>query len=507
MEFSRKPEAFYFRNRHQAKNLGKKSLWAYVYTTSTNGVKFLINIVSVAILARLLMPEDFGYVAMAVAFVGTFKRVIGQALSMGVIQSDSLNHGQLSGFFWISMGLTLVVVVFSILLSPLVAWFFNEPLLTGIVLTMTLTILFTGLSASHNALLIRNMQFGAVSAIDLTARICSKIVAVTLAFTGAGYWALVFMPVSYEGLKAFFTCLVCTFRPKIHKINSQSGALLKLGSVVSVTTFISGFVRELDRIIIGKFLKSHALGLYSRSYNLGELPGKFIAWPLSRIAVSALSRLQKNQEKYKTFFLTMTRGYYLIIIPVLISFYLSCNDIILLVLGDKWTESIPIFKYLVLFFLLKSLERPLNWFMTSTYRSGTRLNKILILSFFNNILMAAGVFAGAPWGTQGIAMGLTGSYLVFFLFSLFFVFHGTFISKRIYCTMLWKIITSAVITIFAGRIFLIQTGFDMAFHFGSIIITFFFSILVYYLSFLALPGGKREFMDIIITIKSLLKKV
>lgn len=506
MRYTRKPVEYYFREKHQAKNIGKKSINAYFFTAGTNGIKLFINIASVAILARLLLPEDFGYVAMAAAFVSTPKILTGQYLSLGIVQAFSISPKQLNGFFWISLGLTLILTFLSVVSAPLVAWFFEEPLLTNIVLVKILMILLAGLSAPHHALLTRTMQFGVISMIDLGARTISKLLAIVLAFLGAGYWALVAMPVSYEASRTAFLWCFCTFKPKFEKIDPTSKSLLSLGTALSGTAIISSVVSEIDKIVIGKFMNSYSLGLYSKAYNLGELPGKFVAWPLGSIAVSALSRLQGEKEKYKQFFLTMSEGYFFVIASLMLTIYLSCEDIVLFVLGKNWQESIPILKYLTIFFLFKHFARPIFWFLTSTYQSGSNLNKIFVFSVSGNIFNVMGILAGIHWGTVGISVGLAISAIGFFIGACASVFHKTMISTRAFLKILWKTIVAIVLTICLWH--LLQNHYDMTISSNVLSILFAtgFSFAVYCLSFLCLPGGKKSAMEIGAAIQAIRKK-
>jgi len=491
----------YFKQKHQAKNIGKKSLYAYLITAGINLLKFCINIASVAVLARLLRPEDFGYVAMAATFIAMPKVVLGQHLSTGVVQSKTLGHSQLNSFFWLSMAITLIVWVLSVFCAPIVAWFYTEANLTSITRIMALMILFSGLSAIHLSLLSRTMQFGILSGVDLAAKALSKVVAVILALWGGGYWALVAMPVSYEGIKMVLIWWFCRFRPG--RFDHFDMGLVKVGTVWSGNAIFRSFVSELDKIVIGKFLGSSALGFYTRGFNLGEMPGKFIAWPLNSIAVSGLSRLQDDVVKFKRYFLLLSELFLFVFTPVLMVLYLSSESIVLLVLGDKWVNAIPVFQGLLPFFLAKNLMRPIGWFQTSTFHSGKRVNKIAYLALINNSAIVLGIAVGVWWGIVGIAITMSLFSLVSFLICALIVFNGEIIEALDYFKSFWKSTLSAcvVICIFNLQYFRFDGG-----HIKIILLNGLISSLIYLLVFLCLPNGKKALFDAMITVNKMLNR-
>jgi PST family polysaccharide transporter len=507
MGFSRKPLSFYFQEQLHRDHIGRKTVQSYLYAAGSNAVRFFINIASVSILARLLMPEDFGYVAMAAAFVSTPKMVTGQALSMGIIQSPKINPDQLNGFFWVCLGLTAVITGLSVACSPLVAWFFNEPILTDMVRMMSLMILFTGVCAIHYALLNRTMQFGVISGIDLISGILSKGVAVVLAVLGFGYWALVMLPVSHEGIRAVLLWAACSFKPKFRQMNFKGKSLLKLGSTLSVAGIITSFSNEMDRILIGKFLTPQMLGIYSRSSALGEMPGKFIAWPLGRIAVSALSRLQQDPKEFQRFFLLLTQAYFLLIIPVFVWAFVSGEAIVLLILGDNWQAAIPVFKILVFYFLFKNLARPFEWLLTATYASGTTARQIYVWTFSRNICFVAGVAAGLPWGVTGVAIAVAAAFLLFLLGSIYFFSSASFYESPAFARLLLKTGVPGLISLGAALLIIKQTALIHAFsHLIVICISFSLVFGVFFLSFSCIPGSRDTLKNMIRTLNTILNQ-
>ena len=156
-------------------------------TLAAQGVKLLLQLGSIAILARLLQPSDFGLIAMVTVFTGLALQFMEGGLSMATIQRDQITHAQVSNLFWVNGALGTALCLLGILISPLVAIIYDEPRLTLIMAAMSLTFLIGGLSVQHDALLRRQMRFRAISVIDIVSMAAGIIAGITAALSGLEY--------------------------------------------------------------------------------------------------------------------------------------------------------------------------------------------------------------------------------------------------------------------------------------------------------------------------------
>lgn len=439
---ARKPPDWYFRADDAHDTLGTDTTRGGVISVVTQVIKFFAQIVTLAILARLLSPDDFGKIAMALVLVSILKMFTGQALATGIIQHRNISRAQVSGFFWVSAGLCATLALLASLVSPGMAWFFGEPLLVGIVPAMTLQIVFAGLSASHLALLTRSMQFGAISAIDLAAALLSKVAGVTVAYLGGGYWALVLIPVSYDGFRMLLLWVVCTWRPHWTRLTAEAWQLLYFGAKLSATSLIDSISAQVDRILIGRFWSPASLGLYTKSYELVHLPGKLINWPLERVAISALSKLQDKREDYAAFFTAAVENYLFFMLPPILFLHLASEEVVMILLGSQWLSAVPIMRILALVVLLRSLLCPLHWYMVSR----SRLKKLMVLNMVTHGLNVAAIVAGLRWGPLGVSTALVGSAAASLPFAFHYAFAGTAYGVKDYLRTTWRIALSICVT-------------------------------------------------------------
>jgi len=157
------------------------------------GGRFLIQMVSTVVLARLLTPADFGLIAMVTAVTGFASLFKDLGLSMATVQKAEVTHEQVSVLFWVNVAISVLIALITAALAPVIAWFYGDPRLTAVGMALSLAFVFGGLTVQHQALLRRQMRFTALAIIPIVAMVAAVMAAIISATLGAGYWALVIM--------------------------------------------------------------------------------------------------------------------------------------------------------------------------------------------------------------------------------------------------------------------------------------------------------------------------
>src|SRR3984885_6821465 len=181
---------------HLHADLKGRSVRGGFWTLASQGAQFVVATVSTVVLARLLAPADFGVVAMVTAVTSLGQAFADLGLSEATIQQPEITHEQVSMLFWINAAIGLALTLITMMLAPVLRWFYREPRLFDIALVMSLTFLIGGLRVQHTALLKRQMRFSALAVRDVISYLVGVPVAIVLAFRGAGYWAIVAMPLA-----------------------------------------------------------------------------------------------------------------------------------------------------------------------------------------------------------------------------------------------------------------------------------------------------------------------
>ncbi|GAB4286289.1 MAG: lipopolysaccharide biosynthesis protein [Oscillatoriaceae cyanobacterium] len=414
----------YFRTDHIEADLKNRSVRSGVVTMTTQIAKFVLNLGSTAILARMLSPADYGLVAMVMTitnFVSNFKDL---GLSQATVQKAEINHKQVSTLFWINVGFGAVIMVLVMLLSPLIALFYGDGRLTALAVALSTGFFVGGLSVQHQSLLKRQMRFGDIAKIDLLSSIIgigAGIIAAVILPNEYEYWALAIMQVTMGIVTAVGSWWACGWRPGSFVRGSGVSSMLAFGGYLAAFNAVNYFTRNADNILIGKFWGPLELGLYAKAYQLLLLPITQINAPIGAVALPALCRLQDNPERYRSFYRMGIRLMVSLGMPVVAFLLVTANQVILLLLGEKWLTVVPIFQQLAIPSFIGTFNMATGWVYTSLGRADRQFTQSTVVS----IIAVIGFAIGVRWGAFGVATAFTITVLATRLPSLIHCYWGT----------------------------------------------------------------------------------
>ena len=388
----------YFKTDHLLDNLHRRTFRGGFLVLSSQGVKTILQVLSAAVLGRLLLPRDFGLLAMVMsitAFIGMFKDL---GLSNATVQRPTITHGQVSGLFWINCALSVGVALVVATLAPFIAWFYHEPKLTAITLALSANFIFSGLAVQHQALLRRQMQFKTTAVIEMVSMACGVTTSISMAGMHFGYWSLVGAQFATTITYCALVWTNCKWRPGLFQRGVGLGPMLSFGGHITAFTVLNYFTRNFDNILIGRVLGSAPLGIYSRAYALLMLPGQ-VNQPLATVLLPGLSRLQNNPAEYRKLFLRAVGAISLVTVPIVTFAFFFAYDVILVLLGPRWMAVARIFQLLAPAAAVGAMVFAPNWLSQSLGRPGQQFRYALISA----PICIAGFLIGIRWGVEGVA--------------------------------------------------------------------------------------------------------
>lgn len=447
----------YFSLNNLKTDLKKKAIRGAGVTFLSKILTQAIQVIATVILARLLTPSDFGLVAMVTVITMILVEFGMLRLTEAVIQKENINHRQISTLFWINVLLCLLLTIALIVLAPLIAWFYHEPRITKITIVLSFAFIFSGLSNQHLALLQRNLQFFHLMLIEIIAMGVSVILAIILAIYNFGYWALIARYLSLPFVMFIGAWAFCRWRPGLPTRDADIIPMLKFGINSLGNYSLNYLTRSIDKLLIGWRFGSDSLGNYDRAYHLFVLPINQLTYPLTSVAVATLSRLKDEPEKYKDYYLKALSLLAFVGMAISAILTLTGQDLIILLLGQKWHEAGRIFSVfgpgigLMLIYgthgwLHLSLGRADRWF-----RWGL-LATIVIISFF---------IIGAFWGAIGIASAYVISFYVLFIPGMWYAVQPIKLSILAILENVWKYFTSALIAGLLCRFIIIYAHWNI----------------------------------------------
>lgn len=403
-------EEQHFKTDHLLNDLHGRSFRGGVVTLAGQAINFLLQMGATVILARLLVPQDFGLIAMVMAltgFVGLFKDI---GLSTATIQRAEITHAQISFLFWVNVALSCAVTLVVAASAPAVAWFYHEQRLTLITFVLALNFLFSGLTVQHQALLRRRMQFRVLAIIDTTANACGFATGIIMAWLGFGFWSLV----GLRSVTSVVNCLLvwtrCSWRPGLFRMGVGARPMLAFGRNITGYNVLNYFTRNFDNILIGRILGSGPLGIYSKAYGLLLLPIGQINIPVSAVLLPGLSRLQNKPKEYAVLFLSAARALALITVPIVVFSFFFAPDVTLVILGRRWMAAARVFQLLAPAAVLGAIGPAPNWLCQSLGRTDRQLHYALVSA----PVYIIGFLIGIRWGIEGVATSFSVTFSVLF---------------------------------------------------------------------------------------------
>ena len=380
-------------------------------------LKFFLQFVYQVLLARLLLPQDFGVVAMAAPVLAFVALLADLGLSQAVVQREKVTGAEVNFLFWFTVGLTGVITAITILVAPLIAQFYNEPRVSSVVIVLGLLMFVGSLSAQHGALLNRRLAFRTLAVIDLTSFSIAAFLGLAAAWAGFGLWSIVINLVAVTCISGVLLWLTAGWLPGKPKFrNTGGGSLLRFGSDIAAFNFANFFARNLDNILIGHRWGDVQLGLYDRAYRLLLLPLGQVMGPITKVAIPLLSRVGANSDAYKNVFVQLVDLIVLMTYPGAIWAIVMHEQVILTLLGANWVGASPIFAILSVGALFAPLSTCTNWLLLTQDRTAEMRNYGLISSIGFAIAIVAGL-SGGPVGvaTSYIAFGVVQGPIVWWL--------------------------------------------------------------------------------------------
>lgn len=371
----------------------------------------LTTLVTTAILARKLLPEDFGLIALALLTVNFISYFQEMGLSSALVQRDSLDDAHLSTSFTVNLVAGFVLGALGFALSPLVATMLREPRLAPVLAAMTITMPINGCGWTSSALLQRRLQFNRIAIIEWLVVLLSGAVAIALAVLGAGVWALVAQNMVAALVSMGGRVIAAGWFPKLAFSMNRARSLFSFSAGALGYFVVNHGMRNVDKVIIGGALGTTALGYYTIAYNLILMPGMTICSIVGRVMFPALSSLQSDIPRFRRAYLRMVRALTFGSLPLIFGLAATAPLFLTTIYGDKWQPAVPVLQVLI---VVGVFEAVAVWGAAAWALGKTKMTLMLAIVSLVTMTIAFGV--GVRWGVLGVAWAyVVASPIVFFI--------------------------------------------------------------------------------------------
>ncbi len=370
-----------------------------------------ISWVSTLFVIRLLLPSDYGLMAMASSVIVLLAPFSELGIGASIVQAKQITEKdirQICGFVIASSLLGWLVCHTA---APLVAHFYKEHNLVLILRVINVNFLLIAFYIVPEALFIREMNYKSKTTIDVSAQIGAALLTLILALFGMGIWALVFGTIALHTIKAlaFNMARSVKLRPLFHFRGSEK--FIAYGVTLTGSRLLYSLYNLSDTIIVGRFLGNYLLGIYSVALNLASIPAEKVLPLINQISFTSYSRIQDDRERIRRNLLRTTRVIAFSGFPVFWGMAAVAYEAIPLILGPKWANSVVPFQLLCIILPFKSL----NPILGSTLNAIGEARVVLMNNVLTGIVMIIAFLIGVKDGIIGVCLAWVIAYPVVFL--------------------------------------------------------------------------------------------
>ncbi|WP_394754505.1 lipopolysaccharide biosynthesis protein [Crenothrix sp.] len=393
-------------------DINKQSVSAVKWSALGSIAQYGLSLGAQIILARLLGPENYGLFAMGIIVLAFSSFLSNFGFAWGLIQIQDLTTYDIRfAFTWqlISGGLVAAMLY---TFAPEVAGYFNEPRVDPIVRWLSLACLISAITAPASNLLRRNLDFRWINIIQVISySIAYLVIGIPLAYYGAGVWSLVAAWIAQAALT-----LILTFIRHPHSIKplfwyDGAKAMSGVGFTVFVTNLCNWGLDNLDRILLGRFLDSNAVGLYSVGYNLATTPNKLLIGALQPAFLTAGAKFQSEPERLRRAYLPVLASVWVLITPLFAMFAIVADDLVGFLYGEAWQSTALVLAILALsmpVYIIWAMSTPILWNTQRKHLESLLQLPILVLSgwalyvFAHQGVVVVALIAAASLGARSV---------------------------------------------------------------------------------------------------------
>lgn len=374
------------------------SAWSIGSGLVAQSVQFAVGIY----LARLLRPEHFGQLAMVLVFVGFAEIATHSGFGVALVQREDLRESHRSSSFWFQSMVGLVLSVLFYVGAPLIDFIYDQADLILIIQSLSIVFLISGLYGTQEALLRRRMKFRRLAYIKIASTFITGVISIVLALRGWGIWSLVAFHLGLNVFEGLLFIPFCHWQPKLTFRLKALRQLFNFSLSYLGARVFNYWVRTADDFLLGKFLGSSPLGLYTKAYAFVTFPYRKITNRVEQAVLPALSHLQSDFARLKSLYFRSVRMIGYAVFPMLLGFSVVADEFTVGILGPQWRGIIPLLRILIIFGLIRAVVSTMKWPMLATGRSDVNFWWQLI----GGSLMIGGFTVGLLWGVSGVAWGL-----------------------------------------------------------------------------------------------------
>lgn len=353
--------------------------WLAMFKLLSQSFSWVVTI----IVARWLLPEDYGLMAMATIITGYAEIFSELGLGAAIIQRPDLKKKDLSSIFWFAMFIAVCLALFCFVAAPITAQLFNEPRVLPLTQAVSVIFVIAGLQIVPLNLLKKDLNFKSVGLIEMVGSIVACCSMLVLAYCGAGVWTLLGGRIINGTTRVSLLYYRASWWPVIHFNFKEAVSYLRFGIVVAASQSFYYLFEKSDKFFAGRVWNSQMVGYYSLAQQLALIPTEKVVSLINQVSFTAFSQLQDDKGEFNELYLKVVEFTSIIVFPLYVGGFLVGEELIVLLLGHQWLPIVFLFKFLCLAQIPRAINAINNFVHIARGEPG--------LGLYINLIMTVGM--------------------------------------------------------------------------------------------------------------------
>lgn len=375
----------------------KGVIWSSIDRFSTQGISFVFSM----LIARMLLPSDYGVIAMLGIFMAVSQCFIDSGFGAALIRKKDRTETDFCTVFYFNIVVSCLFYGLLWLASPYIARFYDMPLLESVTKVWGLNLIVNAFGGIQNAQLSIAIDFKSRAKISVITTLFTGLVGLWFAYQGHGVWALVYQGVASAILRCILLWCIVRWVPKLIFSWKSFKELFSFGSKLLASGLLATVFENLSTIIIGKVYNAGSLGVYSRANHLAQFPSSNITGVLQNVTFPVLSTIQDEDERLANAYRRFLRLSAFVVFPLMLGLSAVADPFIRLTLTDKWAGSI----YLLQIICFSLMWYPIHAINLNLLQVKGRSDYFLKLEVIKKVLGVVVLCVTVPLGLVAMCYG------------------------------------------------------------------------------------------------------
>lgn len=423
------------------KQATKSAFWAFIEQFSAQLIGFGVSLV----LARLLMPEDFGTIALFGVVMNVSAVLINGGLTSSLVRTQNVDDRDLSTVFWFNIVISFLIYIVIFTTAPHISNFYNKPILTELIRVYAIILIVDSFVSVQAMRFEKELDFKTTFRIKLPSLLIGGALGIVLAWQGFGVWSLVYSAIFKNVISTIQYWFYSDWRPSFIFNKIKFRYHFSFGIRITASALLDVVFSNLFTIIIGKKFSSVELGYYDRADGLKQLPINNIAATLNRVAFPLFAKISHDNERLKNVYQEMLKLVIFVIAPIIGIMIIEALPLIRFLLTEKWLPAVPYFQILS----LAGLLYPIHAYNLNILNAKGRSDLFLKLEILKKLLVIIIILLMIPFGMYGLVWAQVILSVMALFINTFFT--GKFLNYNIF-QQLKDLFPSIAVATFIGLI-------------------------------------------------------